>query len=145
MKLKHVCGICGKPFDADHNDRICDSCKKKLTEKLMRGDTLPGVCPVCGAHFKERKNKFFCSKSCRITAYTLPGMKDIVLNRFSDTRPKSLINSKITKPRLPGSDVQVRHRRKKAKINARIDEICRKAREAGLSYGKYIAKHKTDV
>lgn len=139
MTQKHVCPLCDHEFDAKHNDRICGTCKQEITHRLLTKKVTPGVCPVCGETFKIRAHKMFCSKECRITALSLPGMKDVILNKYSDLRPTADVKNP-NKNRSYPQNRKAPTRPKKPKINEELDRVAAEAIKQGISYGRYIAR-----
>lgn len=73
------------------------------------------TCPICGNFFTGRPNKIYCSAKCRIKSDN---------KRLSKERKKPKVNEC------------------KGKIKAlSLEEINRRARAEGLTYGQYMAKY----
>ena len=80
---------------------------------MIRGKT----CPICGSFFTGRPNKMYCSAECRIKA---SGKKQNEARK----KPKQKVNEC------------------KEKIKSlSIEEVNRRARAEGLTYGQYMAKY----
>lgn len=122
-----TCVICGK--DTGSNTPICDDCTDRLNDKIHNPE--PGICPVCGSKLpmNGKNNTKYCSPEC----YNI----SIKINH--KIREKNRVR------RLPQVIIP-RHTTKKrtAKRKSRLDENAMKAREMGLSYGIYMARHRSD-
>lgn len=122
-----TCVICGK--DTGSNTPICDTCTDLVNDRIHNPE--PGICPVCGSELPRngKSNTKYCSPDC----YNI------------STKINHKIWEKSRVRRLPQVIVP-RHTTKKrtAKRKSRLDENAMKAREMGLSYGIYMARHRSD-
>lgn len=77
------------------------------------------ICPVCGGEVTDRNRKY-CCEACSKKGYI---KKQIERNKERDQRLKEA-QEKNTGRRRPESP---------------LEELARKAREAGMTYGQYVA------
>lgn len=77
------------------------------------------TCPICGREFVTERRRY-CSESCSREAR---GKQQKTYNREMSRKPEQV----STKPRV------------KSKKENSLQELARKAREAGMSYGQYVA------
>ena len=111
---------CGKKIEAKHsNKKYCDEClkarrvKQVMESQKRKNKVIKLICPVCKTEFiYSRDHKSYCSEECREKA----------------KYDKKYISEKIT-----------------AKKEMALSDFSKNliaARQAGLSYGKYMAsKH----
>lgn len=134
-----VCAICNTSFEVDDEDRnrnrrrYCGiECAEKAAyqrkkEYALNGKKMFNVkCEICGKVFITcYSQKVTCSVECREERARR------VTREWSRVRREAILNGELPKPE-----------RKKAKQNkvATVEEIQKKAREAGMSYGQYMAR-----
>ena len=122
MGKKRVCIICGKEFARDGKRLTCSpKCareakrrysKKYLQEKRGAEELKVVKCPICGKEFKQiRGNQIVCSSECR----------------KKRTRQLAKENKKTEK------------KKRTKTVRKSLIEIEKEAKEAGMSYGKYVA------
>ena len=112
-----TCAICGKEFLARSNRaKYCSvQCSNSLQAEKMRRRYVPakpstGICPVCGVEFDKRhRSRIYCSRACQ--------KKNEHMDRITyDRVPKPIVDR-----------------------TQEVLDIDKKAKEAGMSYGKYVA------
>jgi len=125
------CVVCGKEFATDHKQVLScsEECKyqrklqtiKSYTKAKRERDRYEEahkdkICAYCGKVFNSVKtNKIYCSPYCGKCAHT---------EKIKDIMPKE-----VPKPKPSKS----------------ITQICKEAKEHGMSYGDYIAFLETGV
>ncbi len=129
-----TCVICGK--DTGSNTPICDTCTDRINDKIHNPE--PGICPICGNELPRngKNNKKYCSPEC----YNI----SVKFNHKIWDRTHRKHREHLTR-HLPQVIIP-RHTTKKrpGKRKSRLDENAMKAREMGLSYGIYMARHRSD-
>lgn len=81
------------------------------------------ICPVCGGEVTDRK---YCCEACSKQGYI---KKQIERNKERDKRLK---------------ETQEKYARRRRLENP-LDELARKARETGMTYGQYVAMDYTRI
>ena len=142
------CPLCGKDFEASSNRKIY--CSVNCTQKAyynrkVKKIPVTGKCPVCGKEFEIKTNRQYCSEECKKKSK----MKTIVCEVcgktvLTSTRRKYCSEEcgNIAKNEKNRERDRYRDRRKKkppVKSNSALAEVTRAARDAGLSYGQYVA------
>jgi hypothetical protein len=133
-----ICAICGKEFEVDDMDinrnrrKYCgEDCAIQAAYRRKRRYLLNGKnsytvkCDICGKVFTTcYSQKTTCSTECREERVKRNSRE------AGRARREAILNGTLPKPE-----------RKKAKQNrvATVEEVQKKAREAGMSYGKYMA------
>jgi predicted nucleic acid-binding Zn ribbon protein len=122
-----TCRVCGKQFQSNvNNQTICDQCRTELTERYdvfkQSGSKNPTHCIICGKKIEphgSQKKHYTCSPKC---AYL---MKFIASWKCQQRKKeRDIINLQPTA----------------VKPIKRLDQNIEAAKEAGLSYGIYMAK-----
>lgn len=151
MRVK--CKHCGKPLPKGRSKYCSDECKNAYFKKINRKNN---VCEICGKELTGKKRKF-CSNECRIIAQgsvdkfcvicgkLLTGNRHCFCSKECFEKAKASgrykYDNKSNKERFkkPTPEPKKRGRPKKPRTFA---EICKAAREKGLSYGQYVAMNK---
>lgn len=100
------------------------------------------VCADCGKDFEsEYKSAVYCSKNCREMRSIIKDREGYQKRRNTEVEKKCTVCGKIfIKSRTSVAEVCSKEcKEKKKNTKTGIDETNRSAREAGLSYGKYVA------
>ena len=132
-----ICAICGKEFEVDKSDRNCDrrkycgsQCSERAAYERKREYAKYGKkpmfnveCQYCGKIFlTNMERKTTCSLECNYE-------RSLIRQRENGRKRREAIrNGTLPKPKP----------RKQKKV-ATVEEVQKKAREAGMSYGKYMA------
>lgn len=115
---KKVCGICGKSFETDYNEKYCSPyCRSEANRIRSRVSKVkePRKCVICGAEFIPKfSSQEWCDRGCQKTLYKQR-------ERIKSERPVGV---------------------KKSVSN--VDAIERTARQNGMTYGKYKAQEMID-
>lgn len=146
MQVKYTnCVICGKPLTGNQRV-ICGERKcKRLRERMLYAEEvakkkevidgkvfwLPRKCPACGEMFRPRnQSQIFCGVSCR---------------QKNQRESGSVINSIFAPPPRPDKNAAEQARENALRLEKERAEIAMKARELGMSYGKYVAMQEMKV
>lgn len=147
------CQYCGKTLPKGRSKYCSDKCKKAYYRKIYRKGK---VCEVCGKELKGRKRKF-CSNECRMFSYTeagktcsicgkpLPKNKSRYCSKECSKKAYNKYIGEYNKQRLKKPKTETKPEQKKQGIPKKplpFAEVCKLAREKGLSYGQYVAKYK---
>ena len=134
-----ICAICGKSFEVDDMDRnrfvrkyCSDECTAQAAYIRKRNYRLNGKkgmtnvkCEVCGKIFLTAYvRQVTCSMECKYE-------RTKMLARENDRQRREAIRN--------GTHPSLRKKAKQKKV-ATVEEIQREAREAGMSYGQYMAR-----
>lgn len=119
-----TCRVCGKQFQSNvNNQTICDNCREKLTKRYdafkQSGSKNPTSCIICGKKIEPHgsQNKHYtCSPEC---AYLMKFIASWKCQQRKKEREKMTVKIPSIK---------------------RLDRNIAAAKEAGLSYGIYMAK-----
>lgn len=155
-----VCKGCGKEFTSSNN-------KKRYCSKECSGRAYPKkVCKECGKEFTpEAHNQLFCTKECRIEYNNTQrrGYPAGVFEKKCQQCGKLFTTKKFTKSfcskRCGGiyynhfthehsDEMTAAEKVKKAKYEAAsgaLVDTAVEAREAGMSYGEYVAKKQLEA
>jgi hypothetical protein len=118
--ITKICAYCKLPFDTNRNAQqycslSCSSSSRKTRDEeyyIRKQLSLKMECAFCGKTFVHGRRKQYCSNECRLQANGRGGLKDY------------LSDVKHAKPDIPA------------------DEVERRARAEGLTYGQYVAKYR---
>ena len=146
------CNHCGKPVPKGRSKFCCDKCKLDFYKKENGTST---VCEICGKELTDKKRKF-CSNECRLIARgsvdkfcvmcgkLLTGNRHRFCSKECFEKAKASgrykYDSKNNKDcyKKPKPETKKQGRPKKPLTFA---EVCKKAREEGLSYGQCVARY----
>jgi len=85
------------------------------------------TCVICGRKFDaKRKNAKYCSRDC---------VREVARRKYHE-------NSEILKSAHPPAQRKPREKPEEKPAVVSIEEISRRAAEAGMSYGKYVLTHR---
>jgi predicted nucleic acid-binding Zn ribbon protein len=119
-----TCRVCGKQFQSNVNNKtICNNCREKLTKRYDElkkgGSNNPERCIICGKKIEphgSKKKHYTCSPEC---AYLMKFIASWKYQQRKKEREKMTVKIPVIK---------------------RLDRNIAAAKEAGLSYGIYMAK-----
>lgn len=109
------CPTCGKEFTTDKNaKKFCSDVCRYRSYAVSRSPK--ARCPICGRTFTLSKVRLeYCSVACRDKAHR-----------------QELQKQYAVRPAI--------ERRKRIKTSLSLTEIAKLAREAGMTYGEYVAR-----
>lgn len=139
-----ICQFCGKEYERNvASRRYCsDECARSAALEQMkkaRHSENYATCPTCGNRFRKKGASRFCSDECRNAYYDKTPVQKVCICCGKTFIPK---RSNV----IFCSD-ECRHHRKEALENPKftsyeagksISDIAKKAKMAGMSYGKYV-------
>lgn len=136
-----ICGICGKVFEVDEKNinerrrKYCgEECAKTAQAERIHAYSVthrkPGknaICVVCGKPFMtNRPHKVTCGPDCQYER------NKMLARENAHRKTKKYLAEQAAIPKLEPPP------RKQKKVES-IEEVQRKARELGMSYGQYMA------
>lgn len=141
--MKHpkpkICVICHKEFFSENHknaQEYCNDCKEKCIKQLYEWESErykpKEYCMICGKPMHSKENarglrKGACSDECfRLLTNLYSAKRRMVYYPVTNT-PRKRTKKPKAEPQRPGNI-------------SRIGEIEKAAREAGMSYGMYMAK-----
>lgn len=139
-----ICPICGKEFikTAPSRKYCSEECahiakKKNMTKARKTGNYI--TCPICNTKFKSRGLGRFCSEECKNAYYDKKPMQKVCIwcgKTFIPSRSNVVFCS--DKCRKHRKDAEENPRYTSYEPGKNISDVARKARESGMSYGKYV-------
>ena len=144
------CQYCGKTLPKGRSKYCSDECKDAYFKKKYRKSK---KCENCGKELTGRQRKF-CSNKCRML---LQGKLDETIKTckvcgklLTGNRYCFCSKECFEKAKASGRYKHDGEQRKKPKTKSKQEtkkplpfaEVCKLAREKGLSYGQYVAKYK---
>ena len=137
-----ICQCCGKEFKSKANSqKYCSqecygkarAARDKATREKRKEQA---VCVVCGKTFKRKDKEKICSEECRKAARK-------VQEKVCKTCGKAFIpnrdHKKFCSAECKKNANKVEKPKPIKKLN--VSAIARKARELGMSYGKYVEQY----
>lgn len=122
-----TCPICLKNFTTTaKNQTYCDKyCSRIARQNSWRKKDFKEIveCPQCGTSFKNNRNKQYCSIACRNKAYA---------------NYMKIYNKRKSKKNSKESTTDQIHKKPDALSGKSLTQVVKLAKEAGMSYGKYV-------